>query len=155
MTRVSPADRVLMIISDTTIRGSTRLQKYGFLLHKQYKKELSRIARNHAELKFYDDWKPLWYGPFSKDLEEDIKTCASTGTIEKTLVDQDLELYRYALTLKGRVQWRKILRESGNETRAIHEKIANLQTIRLERLLEGIYHAYPEYTKRSKIKDRF
>ena len=71
------ADRALIVISDATIHGSTRLQKYGFLLYKQYGKELSKISGNESALKFYEDWKAFWYGPFSKSLMEDIDECVT------------------------------------------------------------------------------
>ena len=155
VTRFEPADRALVVVSDFEIHGSTRLQKYGFLLSEQYKKELSNLASNCPGLKFYDDWEALWYGPFSRDLQRDIEACVSRKLITKTLVDPGLGSYRYAPTVKGRVRWRKILAASGKEVGAIHEKVSNLQSMRLERLLEGIYHAYPKYTKHSTIKDRF
>ena len=155
VTRFKPADRALVVISDFEIHGSTRLQKYGFLLYKQYKKELSKLASNCPALKFYDDWEPLWYGPFSRNLRADVDTCVGDGLIERISVDQSLNSYRYALTIRGRAKWRKILDASHSEVSAIHEKVSNLQTMRLERLLEGIYHAYPKYTKHSTISDRF
>ena len=149
-----------MVISDTVIHGSTRLQKYGFLLYKQYGKELSRIADktargNTSELRFYDDWEPLWYGPFSRGLKEDTGACVSAGLVHMAPANQELKSHRYALTIRGRVRWRRILHECPKEIEAVHEKIANLQATRLERLLEGIYHAYPEYTKHSTICERF
>ena len=48
-------ERVLFIINDNVINGSTRFQKYGFLLFKQYQKELQSYYR---DFKFYDDWIP-------------------------------------------------------------------------------------------------
>lgn len=152
VTQFESADRALVIISDAEIHGSTRLQKYGFLLSRQYKKELSSLASNCPGLKFYDDWEPLWYGPFSRSLQKDVETCVSGGLISKTLTDPGLGSYRYAPTLRGRVRWRKILDASGKEIRDIHEKASNLQSMRLERLLEEIYHAYPEYTKHGTIR---
>lgn len=151
----NPADRALVVISDVEIHGSTRLQKYGFLLSQQYKKEMSKLAANCPGLEFYDDWEPLWYGPFSRRLQADVSACVSGGLITKTLADPGLGSYRYAPTVRGRARWRKILDASGREITAIREKVDNLQSMRLERLLEGIYHAYPEYAKHSTIKDRF
>ena len=155
VSQFDPTDRALVIVSDVEIYGSTRLQKYGFLLFKQYQKELAKMAANCPGLEFYADWEPLWYGPFSRNLQNDIETCVSENLIVKTLADPGLGSYRYAPTLKGRVRWRKILSTSEVEIKAIREKVSNLQSMRLERLLEGIYHAYPEYTKHSTIMDRF
>ena len=149
----SPSDRALMVISDAMVYGSTRLQKYGFLLHKQYGKEMSRIASSVPELKFYDDWEPLWYGPFSRDLARDIQACVGNGLMYKEQ-GAPPNSYRYGFTISGRVKWRRMLHEFGDEMTAIHEKVVNLQKVRLERLLESVYNAYPEFAERSAIKDR-
>ena len=147
-------DRVLMIISDSTIHGTTRLQKYGFLLSKQYEWELRNIASMQAELKFYDDWMPFWYGPYSESLDKDVKKCAKNGTVSMLLMDEALNKYQYSLTIKGRAVWRGMLNRFHDGMPAIDAKIRNLQKIGLETLLSGVYSAYPEYTKRSVIKDR-
>ena len=148
-------DRVLIILNDNTINGTTRLQKYGFLLAKQYVKELSSMSERRQSLTFYDDWEALWYGPFSRGLQKDVEKCVGGGLVTKEPMDASTNSYRYALTIRGRARWRKMLAEFQNETIAICEKISSLQKMRQERLLEGIYNAYPEYTKRSTIKDRF
>lgn len=150
-----PEDRVLVIISDTTIHGTTRLQTYGFLLYKQYGRELSELSDNLPALKFYDDWKPLRYGPFSRNLSNDIEKCVGDRTICKETVDPDRKIYRYALTIKGRAQWRKMMNRFTSEIGAMREKISYMQTIRLELLVKEIYRAYPEYAAHSKNKDRF
>ena len=153
--RYVPADRILMIINDTTIVGRTRLQKYGFLLSRQYEGELSRISRMTNELKFYNDWKPYWYGPFSDDLRADLTEYEKEMVETEMITDSYAEVIRYSLTIKGRVRWRAMLEQFGDEMHSIHDKIRELQSIRLERLLECVYNAYPEFTKRSTIKERF
>ena len=147
-------DRALVIVSDVIIHGTTRLQKYGFLLHKQYGRELSATLKDNPHMDFYNDWKPFWFGPFSDSLNKDIKTCVDTGLLYKDLVDPARNSYRYGLTVHGRRRWRQLLGEFPSEITAVREKVANLQRMRLERLLQQIYDAYPEYTKRSTIKDR-
>lgn len=149
--KFSESDRALMVISDATIYGSTRLQKYGFLLTKQYKKEMEGIAEAAPELKFYDDWEPLWFGPFSKSLAKDIDTCLRDGLIYKESVKLSQNSFRYGLTLKGRRRWRDMLQKYTKDITAIRKKVMNLQKMRLERLLENIYNAYPEYTVNSTI----
>ena len=148
----SPPDRALMVVSDTMIYGSTRLQKYGFLLTKQYGKEMRGISDRMPKLKFYDDWEPLWYGPFSRTLAKDVQTCVKDGLIYKGPGDMP-NSFRYGFTIRGRMRWRSMLSEFSDEMSAIREKVMNLQKIRLERLLESVYSAYPEFTKLSVIKD--
>lgn len=150
-----PMDRVLLIISDTAIYGSTRLQKYGFLLHKQDSKLLSKIANNKPELRFYNDWEALWYGPFSKSLRKDADECAKEKLISMTPAGPEQKSYIYKLTVTGRHRWRMILRENPKEVGAIYEKITDLQTTGLQTLLGNIYRSYPEYTEHSTIRERF
>ncbi|MXY60768.1 MAG: hypothetical protein F4Y82_01450 [Cenarchaeum sp. SB0665_bin_23] len=152
--KFSKSDRALMVVSDATIYGSTRLQKYGFLLTQQYKKEMEGIAKATPELKFYDDWAPLWFGPFSKSLAKDIDACMQNGLIYKEPVKLSQNSFRYGLTLKGRRKWRAMLHKSTKDITAIHKKVMNLQKMRLERLLEYIYYAYPEYTVNSTIREK-
>lgn len=47
-----------------------------------------------------------------------------------------------------------MLHEFNNEITTIHKKVMNLQKMRLERLLEDIYYAYPEYTVNSTIRKK-
>ena len=154
MREIASEDRILMIINDNTIHGTTRLQKYGFLLFKQYEWELRRIANMQADLKFYDDWKSFWYGPYSECLNKDVQKCIENKTISKLLVDKNRNKYNYSLTIRGRAVWREMLNRFHVEMPEIETKIRNLQKIGLETLLSGVYSAYPEYTKRSVIKDR-
>ena len=62
MNQADLTDRILMIIGDLTINGTTRLQKYGFLLHMKHGHDLKTISKTQKELEFYSDWKPYWYG---------------------------------------------------------------------------------------------
>ena len=151
---LGPEGRVLLIINDNVIIGTTRIQKYGFLLYQQHKKELTKIKKGRfLNLDFYNDWEPYYYGPFSRKLKEDLATC-----IQKQLVsvkDANTEnTKRYMLTIKGRSKWRDILFDSTPAVVKINEKIRSMQTIRLFELLRHVYVEYPKYTKNSVIKDK-
>ena len=69
-------------------------------------------------------------------------------------MDSYLKLKQYSLTAKGRVRWRQIREQSPGAMRSIENTIRGLQKISLDRLLRGVYLEYPEYAKRSTIKDR-
>lgn len=145
-------DRVLFIINDNTIHGDTRFQKYGFLLYKQYSNELKKLKNNFPEFNFYDDWEPYHYGPYSKQLNKDIKICIE----DKILIDVKMDgttYSQYKLTLKGRKKWRSIFNTATDEIIGINNKIRNLQGIKFIELLRQVYNAYPEYTIKSRIKD--
>lgn len=150
----SGSDRALMVVSDAMVHGSTRMQKYGFLLAKQYKKETDRISKTAPSLEFYDDWEPLWFGPFSRSLAKDIDTCVKNSLIRKEPLRMSPDSYRYSFTIQGRAQWRNMVDKFRGDMTAIRKKVAHLQRVSLESLLEGIYIAYPEYTVKSVIKDR-
>ena len=143
-----------MVVSDATIHGSARIQRYGFLLYKQHGKEMGTIADRKPALRFYDDWEPLWYGPFSRSLNLDVKACMRNGLMYREPANLGQDSHSYSLTIRGRVQWHGMLREFNDEMDTIRRKIRKLQKIRLERLLEGVYNAYPESTKRSSVREQ-
>lgn len=147
------SDRVLMVVSDAMIYGSARIQRYGFLLHKQHGSEMISIANRKPVLQFYDDWEPFWHGPFSRSLNHDIRTCLMDGLMYKDPAGPGQDSYRYGLTISGRVQWWNMLHEF-DEMVPIRKKVAKLQKVRLERLLEWVYNAYPESTRRSSTRSR-
>ena len=151
---IKSEDRVLFVINDNEIKGSTRFQKYGFLLWEQYQKELKKIASVHESLVFYDDWKPHYYGPFSTELQNDIDACIKNGLLCKSKGD-GLKLDIYWLTLKGRIRWRKFFTDDEyyEEAKKINDKIRNLQKVHYYSLLRQIYKEYPKYAANSKIRD--
>ena len=153
MERNPKEDRVLLIINDTTIHGTTRLQKYGFLLRMQYEQELAEISKTLSLPNFYDDWESYYYGPYSRSLKHDMELCIKSKTMARIPINRTNNSYRYSLTVRGRIRWREMLAASRNEVVAIGKKTRKLQTVQLEDLLRGIYRAYPKYTKRSVIQD--
>lgn len=145
-------ERVLFIINDNVIHGSVRFQKYGFLLYKQYTKELKNLKRKY-QIEFYADWKPHLFGAYSKRLAEDIQVCCDDKLISKIVTKDDIkEMYTYKLTLKGRKRWRELFYEM-DELRKFDEKIKYMQIIPYRTLLKQIYLAYPKYTDHSLIKE--
>ena len=147
-------DRPLLIINDFTIAGSTRFQKYGFLLHKEYGAYIISLSER-CNIKFYDDWKPYHFGPFSKSLKEDLKECVDTRVIQTINVSTGNEgrmMTTYSLTPKGRTKWVEIW-DKVPEIPSIVKQIQSLQKIPYYILLGQIYRAYPEFTTKSKIRD--
>ena len=88
------------------------MHTYGFLLAKQYKKELGRIAKDTPALAFYDDWEPLWFGPFSSGLTHDIADCVKRGTILKEPMIPSIvsspDPHMFSLTSNGRVKLHEV-----------------------------------------------
>ena len=153
---LKPEDRLLFIINDNMIYGSTRFQKYGFLLFKQYEKELKELGIAFSNFNFYADWKAHYYGPYSKELEKDIENTISSKLLIKSehKVDGSEKIaHIYSLTLRGRARWRKLFNKVPEEIIEINKKIQNLQNKNFYTLLKEIYDVYPEYTTKSIIKD--
>lgn len=152
---MDPINRALLVINDNTIYGSVRFQKYGFLLYKQYQRELKEIEISFPRLEFYDDWVPNFFGPYSKKLEEDVKKCVENKLIRKSSVTTETKqkMDMYTLTLKGRRKWREMYAKI-DEMSKIDEKIKNLQKIPYYTLIRQVYNSYPEYTAKSRIKDQ-
>lgn len=150
---ICEADRVLMIIGNEVIHGRGRLQRYGFLLSEQYGSKLEQISNVDEELKFYADWKPYYYGPFSKKLEDDVDNCISKGFVDVQDIGKLHKLDRYFLTAKGSTRWRRMRVKHKGNMKVIVEKIGKLQTIPLEDLILRIDLKYPQYAKHDFTKD--
>lgn len=151
--QLQPEERILFIINDNVIQGSTRFQKYGFLLYKQYEKELTKLQSDYSDFKFYDDWIPHHFGPYSKQLTQDIQTCVTNNILDEKIIDKEKNFNLYMLSLKGRIKWRKLFRNTTDEMIKFNDKIRNLQIMNLTEMLRQIYDAYPKFTVNSKIRD--
>ena len=130
------------------------MQKYGFLLHKQYKREMV-ILKNKWGIEFYSDWVPYYYGPYSKNLADDLKKCITNKMITKIdvpTIDSDKKVVIYNLTIKGRVRWRKLFMNVPEISHFI-EKTRHMQKIPYYALLSQIYTAYPNFATKSKIRN--
>ena len=127
-TMLKDVDRPLLIINDFTINGTTRFQKYGFLLHKEYGAYMLSL-NERCKIKFYADWAPLYFGPFSRSLEEDLKECIGTDIIKKVDVPtrtEGREISTYNLTIKGRQKWRNML-VTIPEIQHVMERVQSMQ----------------------------
>ena len=147
-------DRPLLIINDFTINGTTRFQKYGFLLHKEYGAYMLSL-NERCNIEFYTDWEPLYFGPFSRSLKEDLKECMSTDVIKKVNVPtgtEGREMSTYNLTIKGRQKWRNML-VTIPEIQHVMERVQSMQKISYYILLGQIYKKYPEFTTNSQIRN--
>ena len=151
---IKELDRPLYIINDTTIRGTTRLQKYGFLLAKQYAPEMRNLAEKY-EIEFYSDWEPHQFGPYSKNLADDVKKCISQGLIQRTIdsTSSKNNVYIYNLTIHGRLRWRELFLRI-REISHFAVKVRSMQDYGYYTLIDNIYTAYPEFAVNSKIKDQ-
>lgn len=141
-------DRIILIINDMTVKGNTRMQKYGFLIHQLFSRELQGLD-------FYSDWKPYLYGPYSEQLKNDLTECIEKNLVAKfvTPTDTDREFSNYSLTMKGRLRLRKLSEHYERTLKKLFEKFTILNHKPMPTILKDIYLAYPEYTVNSEIRD--
>jgi len=146
----------LLAASDGEIRGKTRFQKLTFLAEQ----ELTEYDIDPHDFVAYD------YGPFSKDLMEDVEKLESEGlvtiNVRQTFGGDDR--YDYRLTEHGRETYEENDPDDDWETGETPadgtERFACIDTIArnvvrqfgempLSNLIDHVYTEYPDYAKNS------
>ena len=135
--------RLLLIMQDLSIRGKTRIQKYGFCIHQQYAEA--------DGLGFYADWKAYHFGPYSQALADDLDAAIRDKHVEIIDPDGGTGSKRYKLAIGAYKEYAS-LGEKHGYVAGIREMLGNLQTLSLTGLLRQIYRDYPEYAVRSQIR---
>lgn len=137
------------------VRGRTRFQKMMFLLGG----EMERMDRGgQTELGFV----PHHYGPYSRQLQDDIEGLIGEGMIEERGEESQSGqyMYRYAITARGDGMARALLedprykkygldREAYEAVCRIKERVNGME---IRDLLEEVYAAHPEYAQYSKYE---
>lgn len=109
---------------------------YGFLVYKNYETRL-------AGYDFYADWQQTHFGPFSRELQEDITSCVDYGYIEESITRDDLASVRhYILTPIGASDYRRISSDLP-VMKDIRKMLLPRQKSGLITLLREIYDEYP------------
>ena len=140
-------DRLILLINQTTIRGKTRLQKYGFLTYNLYRPDLT-------PLNFYSDWEAYHYGPYSMDLTCDLQYAEKTGLVKTELAESgSSKVVIYSLGPKGHKRLSRLSCDHRDLINNIHETSINLNKKPLPVLIKEIYADYPKYAVNSKIKN--
>lgn len=138
--------RLLLVMQDLVIGGRTRVQKYGFLIYKQYWDEVKECG-------FYSDWKPHNFGPYSPSLAEDLAAAVQEGYVEEETDSYNgSTITKYRLTIRGTTKYRSMLKDR-DFMNQINEMLRNQQNKSLMSILKQIYRDYPEYTIYSQIKE--
>lgn len=141
-------DRIVFLINQTTIRGRTRLQKYGFLAYQLYRADLKPLG-------FYSDWEAYHYGPYSMDLTCDLQEAEKTGLLKiesREFGGRAMDFY--SLAPKGAKRLSSLLHDHGDLVGRIYETFTNLNKKSLDNLIGEICADYPQYAKNSRTKDR-
>jgi len=136
------------------IKYQLRLQKYVFLADNQF----SRSRKGSKTTNLVYRWKPYHYGPYSEHLSLCVKDLVKAKIISTFDVDESNKGtgVGYRLTTKGNAKFRRLLKNLEAESREIHGLLHKFQKDPTEnQLVDFVYQMYPEYTIKSRIRDKF
>lgn len=136
------------------IKYRLRLQKYVFLADNQFSR--SRKGRKTTDLVY--GWKPYHYGPYSEHLSLCVKDMVKAKLIETFDVHESNKDpgVGYRLSVKGNAKFRHLLKNLEAESKEIHDLLCKFQKDHAEnQLVDFVCQMYPEYTTKSRIRDKF
>ncbi|WP_257300786.1 helix-turn-helix transcriptional regulator [Haloarchaeobius sp. FL176] len=133
---------------DNCVEGRTRLQKLVFLMEQ----ELNEVLTASLDSSDYN-FIPYDYGPFSKELYDDLDSLEEDGLIEveeEPMADGKVK-YIYRLTERGQRWVQDQLADSNSETAySLAEALAaEYNDMLLSDLIDEVYAEYPEYAENS------
>ena len=134
--KITPEDKIIIILNDNIIQGSTRIQKYAFLISKQCKTELDEIKNSYPNFEWYEDWIKYSLGPESKSLKKDLEICIKNKRVQRNRIDN---INNYSLTQKGLVRLREIIPGNQEEIKKINKKVQFLQDFSIFGLAKCIH----------------
>jgi uncharacterized protein YwgA len=126
------------------IEGRTRLQKLLFLIQQRLESQDMEV-KNGYNFVAYD------YGPFSKEIYEDVETLIDRGLVaeEAKKLDDGVIKYQYNLTEDGE-EYIDNTSDRIDERQEIIKDIKNEFTDEdLQDLIDYVYSEYPEYAVNS------
>lgn len=119
----------------------TMVMKFAFLL------------QHEAGLNLGYGFIPYKYGPFSKEVYEDIEELEKNLLVERTKLKKDVEMTEIKLLEEFRDWTDRIINSLPEEIqRIIKEYAEKYGKMDLNKLLDYVYAKYPEYTTKSKRK---
>jgi uncharacterized protein YwgA len=133
---------------ESCVEGRTRLQKLVFLMEQ----ELDEVATASLDSPDYN-FIPYDYGPFSKELYDDLDSLEEAGLIEveeEPMADGKVK-YIYQLTEQGE-SWvqNQLVDSSADKAHSLAEHLASeYNDMLLSDLIDEVYAEYPVYAKNS------
>lgn len=164
-------------VENEPITGRTRLTKMIFLFQKEW---FDLFKKNiHLQDQEFYNFFPWNYGPFSKEVYEDLTFFSLRGFVKEESADEETtteaasewnkwiagssdvpdETIEYSeasfsLSEKGKVFTKNIYDSLTVEQKRLLEKFkCETQKLSLRALLKYVYSKYPDFTTKSKIKD--
>lgn len=131
------------------IVGRTRLQKMVFLMEQ----ELDDAIMDSLQSPDYN-FIPYDYGPFSKELYDDLDALEEAGLIEVDEEDMPDGKVKYIYQLTDRGQsWMQHQLDGVNNVNAAHSLAESLKSeyneVLLSELIDEVYAEYPKYAENS------
>jgi len=126
------------------IEGRTRLQKFIFLAQQELKND-------GYELEAEYDFVPYDYGPFAKEIYDDVEELKRRDLVkeESKELDDGVIKYDFVLTKKGE-EFVEGLDEGQNEIREKLGEVKNRHSsTELQELIDQVYSEYPGYAENS------
>jgi len=130
------------------IEGRTRLQKLVFLMQKR----LEEAGEDPLQSDDYE-FVPYDYGPFSKELYDDLDETIGRGMVEdrEEDLDEDKVKYDYEIQDQGK-QWVRdqLSKEEAQRILELAEEIKDeYGDVYLSDLIDEVYSRYPKYAENS------
>ncbi len=133
------------------IQGRTKLVKLAFLVQK---KVIEGLKVGITEERY--TFRPWHYGPFTEEVFDDVAALQVLGLV--SIAGENPDTQTFALTDSGKEAVKR-LAEEARISAILRDEIRRIKTtygrLPLSRLIERVYHDYPEYTDKSEIKDRY
>jgi len=125
------------------LEGKTKLQKLVFLLDKEL-----NIIKDQGY-----NFVPYKYGPFSKELIEDVEMLILIGLVGteedvKEFNGEEVTITVYKLTDRGKSMARRIYNELIDEEKRRINKLKEFNIRSAKSLTEYVHKTYPEYVAR-------
>lgn len=128
------------------VEGRTRLQKLMFLIQK-------RMEEQGDPLDWAYPFRAYDYGPFAKELYDDLDRLRRRGLVEERErhLDDDVIQYDYVLTPKGREFVREELegRRPDGLAKTAEAIKHDFNDVPLQQLIDYVYTEFPEYAENS------
>lgn len=138
---------ILLVGTLNSIRTMTRFQKFAFLADKEIFTAVDK----------YSDWKPHYFGPFSRDLQSDVDAYCKDELLKETDVVHPVSddyVSSYSLTLTGRKEFNSLYNNNVSTIKKISAFLSPYQFHNTNAsLLYYVYANYKDYTTNSIIKD--
>jgi uncharacterized protein YwgA len=129
---------LLVLKSMGEVKGKTRLFKIVYIIQEECKKL-------KINLDCFYEFRPYYYGPYSKELESDLNYLIQKGFVEHSISESSIVVENlYKITQKG-VDYIKDATLPSPVLKVINEVVEKYKNYPLAWLLKEVYEKYPSF----------